>query len=310
MLSARCTDSSVSLSAFDGGDADDTLGMWPCRNLADSSVVDRAGPAAIAAEPTANGTPAAPPQSDAIAALLDLDLDAAAPAEQVIGLNHDIYLTSRLLSRHNTRTHVDTLPLSTWAGRGGMASIIRIVPSTAVQLIVFTPRNCRLFKVCTGRCAGVELCLRFYGVRRPSYLQMRSLGFAILWPLYLHCVLGPRLRGGRGRAQAHGRSGQPQRPAGRGPPGRRRRGDAAAAGEIADLLRSMRCLFFATFCSTAVSAVLHPWGAAQGNTTMSHWVLMPVNAVCCGTQRAGHARRRRRRWQRERRVGPRGWRLL
>ena len=64
--------------------------LWR-RNLADSSVVDRAGPAAIAAEPTANGTPAAPPQSDAIAALLDLDLDATAPAEQVIYLNPDIY---------------------------------------------------------------------------------------------------------------------------------------------------------------------------------------------------------------------------
>jgi len=64
--------------------------LWR-RNLADSSVVDRAGPAAIAAEPTANGTPAAPPQSDAIAALLDLDLDAAAPAQQVIDLNPDLY---------------------------------------------------------------------------------------------------------------------------------------------------------------------------------------------------------------------------
>lgn len=59
---------------------------WPRRNLADSGVVDRAGPAAVAGgEPTANGTAAAaaPPQSDAIAALLDLDLDAAAPTEQV-----------------------------------------------------------------------------------------------------------------------------------------------------------------------------------------------------------------------------------
>ena len=59
----------------------------PClgrRNLTDSGVIDRAGPAAVAAEPTANGTAAAaPPQSDAIAALLDLDLDTAAPAEQV-----------------------------------------------------------------------------------------------------------------------------------------------------------------------------------------------------------------------------------
>ena len=57
---------------------------WACRNLADSGVIDRAGPVAVAAEPTANGTSAAaPPQSDAIAALLDLNLDAAAPAEQV-----------------------------------------------------------------------------------------------------------------------------------------------------------------------------------------------------------------------------------
>ena len=57
-----------------------------CRNLADSGVADRAGPAALAGgEPTANGTAAAPPQSDAIAALLDLDLDAGPPAGPAAG---------------------------------------------------------------------------------------------------------------------------------------------------------------------------------------------------------------------------------
>ena len=69
--------------AHDAWLAIDMCGPRHRRNLADSSVVDRAGPAAVASEPTANGTPAAPPQSDAIAALLDLDFDSAAPAEQV-----------------------------------------------------------------------------------------------------------------------------------------------------------------------------------------------------------------------------------
>ncbi len=139
------------------------------------------------------------------------------------------------------------------------------------------------------------------------------LGSAILRPLYLQSVLGPRLRGGRGRAQAYGCGREPQRPAGRGPAGRRRRGDAAPAGIRLTIFCSLPSTYhpLPTSPFTACGAVLLPSKTQSSEaTTASHGLSRSVNAVRCGPGCTGHARRRRRRRQCEWRVGARRCRRL